>query len=346
MTETEQIIAAWQEAESQQTAYALATVIQVNGSAYRRAGAKMLMFDNGRWHGAISGGCLEGDALRKAREVMRLGIPRIVRYDTINEESAKYLGIGLGCEGIIDVLIEPQNDTLTEYLQFLEAQIRAGTEALVTTQIDQESHRISRSYTHIPLGSGKVNTYSQEQQVHIFHETIRVPIHLFVYGAGLDAIPVVTLAKSVGWEVTVNDDCAAHLIPKRFACADDMICGSPDAVIKQHSFHYRSAALLISHNFEFDQAALKSLLPSIIPYIGILGPKKRAIKLLERLEADGFTLQEPDLERIYAPVGLHLGAESAQEIAVSIVAEIMAFFQGGTGAFLKNKKGRIHEHIR
>ena len=344
MSELDDLLQAREEAEKNGIRYALATVIQVNGSAYRRPGAKMLIYETGLWFGAISGGCLEGDALRKAREVMNSHTPRIIRYDTIQEDSAKRLGIGLGCEGIIDVLIEPVSSSLRDYFEFLTNR-NTHKEAIISTSFDEEDGLISRSFEEAEPGLHSTNTYTREGTWHHFMEAIKLPIHLFVFGAGPDAIPVVEGAKNLGWKVTINDDCPAHLIPKRFACADDMICGSPDGVIKAHPFHYRSAALMMSHNFEFDQAALKALLPKQVPYIGILGPKKRAYKLLERLEQDGFRVNEDDHARLFAPVGLDLGAETAKEIAQSIIAEIMAYFHGGSGMFLRDKKGRIHERM-
>jgi xanthine/CO dehydrogenase XdhC/CoxF family maturation factor len=344
MNELDDLLHAQKEAELKGLNYALATVIQVNGSAYRRPGAKMLIYENGHWFGAISGGCLEGDALRKAREVMQNQTPRIIRYDTVNEDSAKRLGIGLGCEGIIDILLEPASAALREFFEFLD-QRSPHKEALIRTHFEEKERSIRRSFEECEPGMPFKNSYERAGSLHQFTEIIKLPIHLLVFGAGPDALPVVECAKTLGWKVSINDDCPAHLIPRRFACADDMICGSPDGVIRKHPMHYRSAALIMSHNFEFDQAALKALLPEQVPYIGLLGPKKRAHKLLERLEQDGFRVNEEDHARLFAPVGLDLGAETAQEIALSIIAEIMAFFQGGSGVFLREKKGRIHERI-
>lgn len=352
MGEIEHIVQAYQKAHEEGVAYALATVVQVNGSAYRRPGAKMLIRQDGNWFGAISGGCLEGDALRKAREIMVSGIPRMLRYDTVNEDSAKSLGIGLGCEGIIDVLIEPASGSLDEYLRYLERINTASAEGGVETKISESGDQILRRYAtehevqewKAALRPGRKTLYHQDADYHYFREWIPKPIRLFLFGAGYDAVPVAELAAKVGWKVIVNDDCAAHLIPKRFACADAMVCGTPGQLSENYTFDERSAALLISHNFEFDLKALHMLAKTDIPYIGIMGPAKRAHKLYEHLETEfGYTVADSLQSRVFAPVGLDTGAETASEIAVSIISEIMAFFNRASGQSLRLKKGPIHE---
>jgi xanthine dehydrogenase accessory factor len=379
MREIEKIIETRKQWLQEGKKLALATVLRVNGSAYRRAGARMIISNDGHWAGAISGGCLEGDALRKAREVISSGTSRMVRYDTVNEESAKKLGIGLGCEGIIDIVIEPDGDTLNKFFENLEMALKDEQEFVIghfvsfqenhsetgpklnrffySNDRDKTSQSISPGFLDVlktALQNQKAifinpeidwaNSLNRAQHsVFAFVEYIPKPISLFIFGAGFDAIPVAELAAKLGWKVVINDDCAAHLIPKRFSCAHSMVCGSPDVLVERHSFHSRSAALLISHNFEFDKKVLKSILPTDVPYIGILGPAKRAQKLYAELECEGFIINDQMLKRIYAPVGLHLGAETPAEIGVSIISEMMAFFNSASAKGLKYKEGSIHQ---
>lgn len=294
---------------------ALATVVGLKGSGYRRPGARMLILDSGQWTGAISGGCLEGDALRKAREVMQTREARIVTYDTSQPDGDNF-GIGLGCHGVLDVLIESLDpadrgnplETLDQVLQ--------GRQPLTLSQM-------------LPNGD-------------LFTEYLRPDIQLLVFGAGYDAVPLVEQAKLLGWPVIVADDCVAHLNPKRFALADRLVTVQRDNVRQSIDIDPYSAAVLISHNYKFDLAVLRDLLQTDIPYIGILGPKKRGDALLNDL-ADG--IQPADHHRIFAPIGLDVGAETPAEIALSIVAEIQTVFRQTTGQPLKFKNAPIHEPV-
>ncbi len=350
MRESEIIVQEWKRAVEQQKKFALATVVSVNGSAYRRSGAKMLIREDGKWFGAISGGCLEGDALRKARMVIYSQEPKLISYDTINEESAKSLGVGLGCEGIIEVLIEPDSGCLQNYFKQLQECLASDSELVIYMKLPADSQSIERQYPLTTTDSwaqkATINKHSffvENANEHWFVEFIPKAHKLYIFGAGYDAMPVAELAASIGWKVIVNDDCAAHLIPKRFACAEDMVCGTPDLIIRDYPFDQQSAALLISHNFEFDLKALHSLLPTEVPYIGILGPVKRANKLFDALADLEFEVTEVHKERIFAPVGLHIGAETPAEIAVSIISEIMSFFNNTTGKNLRQMKAPIHQ---
>lgn len=350
MRESEIIIQEWKRAIKDEKKFALATVVSVNGSAYRRSGAKMLIREDGKWFGAISGGCLEGDALRKARMVINSKVSKLITYDTINEESAKSLGVGLGCEGIIEVLIEPDSDSLSTYFKQLQDALSADAELVVYLKLPTNSSSVERQY-HFTFSdswaqkavSVKSSFFVESEDEKWFVEFIPKANKLYIFGAGYDAIPVAELAASIGWKVIVNDDCAAHLIPKRFACAENMVCGTPDLVIRDYPFDAQSAALLISHNFEFDKKALKSLLSTDVPYIGILGPNKRAQKLYDALAEESFEVTDLHKERIFAPVGLHIGAETPAEIAISIISEMMSFFKNATAKNLRERKAPIHQ---
>ncbi|MBC8156094.1 MAG: XdhC family protein, partial [Bacteroidetes bacterium] len=155
-----------------------------------------------------------------------------------------------------------------------------------------------------------------------------------------DAIPLVSQAKLLGWPVVVADDCVAHLNPKRFAQADQLVTVQRDNVRQSIAIDPFSAAVLISHNYKFDLAVLRDLLQTDIPYIGILGPKKRGDALLNDL-ADA--VKPADYARIFSPIGLDVGAETPAEIALSIVAEIQTVFRQTTAQPLKFKDAPIHQ---
>jgi xanthine/CO dehydrogenase XdhC/CoxF family maturation factor len=374
MNEFERIVDAYEKIDLTVKRTALATVVKLYGSSYRRPGARMLMTEDGHWWGAISGGCLEGDALRKARKAILDGKPTLVTYDTMNDESAMNLGVGLGCNGIIDVLIEPlAQDGTADAISMLKTTQSFKESAVIATVFRKEEG------LEIPIGSrflllpdGKVedniahtrlspliaqdvqnilhsrkseNKVYQlaEGEVEVFLEAVQPSIQLYVFGGGYDAVPVTNIAKNMGWKVIVADDCPAHLSPKRFPQAESTLCIPRDKVAETIHITNYTVAVLMSHNYKFDLAVLKQLLKTDIKYIGVLGPKKRFRKMQDELAEEGIYLTENDLLRIHSPIGLDLGAETPEEIALSIIAEIQAKTQGKNGSFLKDKKGYIHD---
>ncbi len=350
---------------------ALATVVQVRGSSYRTPGARMLITDDGRWVGSISGGCLEGDALRKARQVMMDGQAKTVTYDT-REESNQNLGISLGCNGLIDVLIEPL--TLHDNLRTLEVFRKAtavnapvalatifggprefiGRKFLRTSQevlfSNVEDTRITSALSgdltalfHNSASRASQYKTADGAAVDVFTELIQPCISLIIFGGGFDARPVSSLAKTLAWEVTVTDECVAHIAPLFFPTADKLSLCQRSFIDRDFSITPYTACLLMSHNYEYDRDVLKKLLGTTTPFIGILGPRKRFDKMLDEFAEQGMILSDTDFHRVHAPVGLDIGAEAADEIAVSIIAEIQAKFANRTGSFLKHRNGPIHQ---
>jgi xanthine/CO dehydrogenase XdhC/CoxF family maturation factor len=176
----------------------------------------------------------------------------------------------------------------------------------------------------------------------IFLERINPDIELIIFGAGFDVVPVLKLASELGWQVTVTEDCIAHLAPKRFSAATCIIYAERDAVLDKINITDRTAAVLMSHNYKYDIAVLEALLSTDIPYIGILGPLKRFEKMKDEYMKSGKIFSDSKLNQVHAPIGLDIGAETPDEIALSIISEIKAFFTHRPGSFLKNKKTPIH----
>jgi len=368
MKEITRIVEVFEQIDFSQRKAALATVVWVEGSSYRRPGARMLITDDGRWEGAISGGCLEGDALRKARQVMLDGQPIVVTYDTM-DDGANSFGVGLGCNGIIDVLIEPiapnnpQNPValLKEFTSKRDVRALAtvlksdelsgllpGNRFLLTEQSGAAVPDWLHNDMHDVFSTGKplTRTYTVSSgSAEVFIERIDPGIELVIFGAGYDVIPVAKMARELGWQVTVTDDCIAHLSPKRFPVATCVLYADREAVIDKLTITNRTAAVLMSHNFNYDRAVLEKLLTTDIPYIGMLGPRKRFDKMQDEFRKDGLQFSTASLERVHAPIGLDVGAETPDEIALSIMAEIKAFFTKGAGGFLKDKPGPIHERL-
>jgi xanthine/CO dehydrogenase XdhC/CoxF family maturation factor len=345
---------------------ALATVVWVEGSSYRRPGARMLITDDGRWEGAISGGCLEGDALRKARKVMQEGVPVLVTYDTMDDD-ANSLGVGLGCNGIIDVLIEPVDPAfpanpvvvLKEFVEKKDVRVLAtvvrsntgtglqvgsrfvlttGTTAAIPGWLSDDMQEVMQS------GRPQTRKYSLAGcETEIFMERFDPGIELVIFGAGYDVIPLARLAREIGWQVTVTEDCIAHLSPKRFPAATCVLYADRHAVLEKIAITDRTAAVLMSHNYKYDLAVLESLLKTEVPYIGMLGPRKRFEKMQTEFRNSDKKISPQTYDRVHAPVGLDIGAETPDEIALSVVAEIKAFFSKRPAGFLKEKAGPIHE---
>ena len=347
---------------------ALATVVQVRGSSYRSPGARMLITDDGKWIGSISGGCLEGDALRKARKVMADKKPMTVTYDT-REESNQNLGIGLGCNGIIDVLIEPlidaedPNSVLFEQIVQMKEPIAMATIFRGRTGVaeklvwkpegitlngfsDYKLAMLVQNDLQVGFSQRKSlsKSYLQDnQEIEVFLEFIQPGISLIIFGGGFDARPVSQLAKSLGWEVQVTDECVAHIAPIFFPEADKLSLCQREFVDRDFPISPYTACVLMSHNYEYDRDVLRKLIHTKAPYIGILGPRKRFDKMLDEFSKVDFTFTRDQLVRIHSPIGLDIGAEAPDEIAISIIAEIQSRFSNRSAGFLKDQEGPIHQ---
>lgn len=362
MKDFKAIVEAYKKVDFSQRKAALATVVGVRGSSYRSPGARMLIMDDGRWTGSISGGCLEGDALRKARQVMTDLKPVTVTYDT-REESNQNLGIGLGCNGVIDVLIEPvvsnDPDNLIEKFvglidsdePYVMATVFSGAEIGKRILISKDQtlyQNVNSNFTevlHPDLKSIFETKRSEIRRVddqEFFLELFQPVIRVILFGGGFDARPVSQLAKSIGWNVEVTDECVAHIAPVFFPDADKLSLCQRQFIDRDFKITPYTACVLISHNYEYDRDVLRKLLSTSTPYIGILGPRKRFDKMQEELLSEGLILSERDLRRIHSPAGLDIGAEAADEIAISIIAEIQSKFTHRQGGFLKNRNAPIH----
>src|SRR5687768_1129593 len=369
MKEQKAIVEAFRKTDHTVRKVALATVVRVRGSSYRSPGARMLITDDGKWTGSISGGCLEGDALRKARKVMQDQEPQLVTYDT-SEDSNQNLGIGLGCNGIIDVLLEPVNETrphdpIKLFDEIIGVHEPVGLATVFSnSRFQGEKFLINRnqeiliSFSSEPLNSlvmpdvARAFETKRSEVIHytldgvaleVFVELIQPAISLMIFGGGFDARPVSSLAKSLGWEVTVTDECVAHIAPLFFPTADKLSLCHRDFVDRDFQITPFTACVLMSHNYEYDRDVLRKLLTSPSPYIGILGPRKRFDKMLAEYGKEGLHLSGDDLHRIHSPIGLDIGAEAPDEIALSIVSEIQGKFASRSGGFLKYRNAPIHQ---
>jgi len=351
----------------------LATVVDIQGSSYRLPGARMLIADTQWTAGSVSGGCLEGDVVLRAREVLETRRPTVVTYDTTSDEDIIF-GVGLGCRGIIHVLIEPidREAQAPDLVGFIRDCISRREAGIVATVVRVNNETASLTGTRLVRGASgemqsnipdaalasEVTAYvsrvkaedashmtrfdTDQGAAQVFVEVIRPPLPLLIFGAGHDAIPMARLAKELGWHVTVIDHRPAYATRERFPCADEVIVATAPEIPQRVPLGRETVALVMTHNYLRDLEVLKLLLPSTVRYIGLLGPKRRAGELMEELERHALALTEEQCRRFYAPVGLDLGAEGPEGVALSVLAEIQAVVAGRTPGHLRDRKGSIH----
>lgn len=363
------IVAAFEIKSFDKTA-ALATLVKVKGSTYRQSGARMLMTSDGWIVGSISGGCLESDVFEHAQRVMDSGEPKLVKYDTTSAEDIIW-GLGLGCQGIVHVLIESLNQEselspmtfLAECLHRRQTGVMAtvfhveGVKTKIGTHLMYQDGTVKSDITDAEfklriLDDAKVAAQNIESSVkvyqlptgsaEVFIEVIQPPVPLVIFGAGHDAIPVVRFAKELGWHVTVVDSRPAYATTARFPLADAVVLARPQDVHEQIPLDNNTVAVVMTHNYLHDQELLKTLLRSHLPYLGVLGPKRRTEQLLGELLAQGMTPTAAQLNHLYSPIGLDIGADTPEAIALAILAEIQSVLANRAGGSLKNRVGPIH----
>lgn len=371
MKEIEDILRSFEEAEKAGKRTALATVVHVEGSSYRRPGARMLVTEDGQLTGAISGGCLEGDALRKALLAIEQQQNKLVTYDTTDEEDAKF-GVQLGCNGIVHILFEPIMPSQPNPVQLLKSCTEKRQNAILVTFFSTSQPEIEQPGTRFLYredgavinnlaDKGLFNAAFDESRSAIagegscikhefagenlsaFIEFIKPPVALIIAGAGNDAIPLMNMAHILGWHITVADGRPGHATKNRFSKARRILVSKPHEILPQLQPDAQTVFVLMTHNYNYDLALLRELIQlNSCAYIGTLGPKKKLEKMLNELRSEGIELSESQLSKVFGPVGLDIGSETSEEIALSVMAEISAVLAGKSGESLRDKKHPIH----
>jgi xanthine dehydrogenase accessory factor len=335
---------------------ALATVVRIDGSAYRRPGAKLLVEEAGTTLGGVSGGCLEADVREVAASVMRSGDTRLLHYDTGDDDGPAW-GLGLGCGGSVDVFVQPvTSDPLLQIARRARTLFEGDDSFAVATLVEGPGE-VGRALLIEAAGvtAGSTGETELDQQIarkaadrlrqgesglatvgsfRVFTEVQAPPPRLVVFGADDDAMPLVAYAADAGFRVVVVDHRPASLSPERFPAAARLVLQAPDGEGASLPLGASSYVVVKTHSLAHDQAWIERLLPTPVPYIGLLGPGKRLGRILGRLGAGG--------ERVFGPVGLDLGAEGPHQIALSIVAELLAVRSGREPRHLRDKEGAIH----
>ncbi|WP_255149311.1 XdhC family protein [Halorarius halobius] len=341
----------------------LATVVDVEGSAYRRPGAKMLLDPEGGGAGSITAGCLEDEVRALAVDVLAAGEPRVETWDLTGDDDV--WGMGVGCNGVITVLLEP----LTEGFRPVATARESGEDVGVVTVLDGDLPTGTRA-VYAPergfdgdclpawlrdelddtvgefVADGSSDTLKVDHadgSVELFVDGVRAPPELVVFGSGHDVGPVVELAKLVDFRVTVVSFRGAQADAERFPGADAVVSASPRDVGGLRAWDEDTYAVVMSHNFVDDRLALVELLETPVPYVGLMGPDKRFEEMLEEFDAEGVAVSEADRGRIFTPIGLSLGGDTPYQIAFSIVSELLAVANDRTPEHLSRRAGPIHE---
>ncbi len=349
----------------------LATVVAVEGSAYRGPGARMLIDPDGGSWGYLSGGCLEGDVRERAAGMAAEQRCTLVRYDMTAPEDLVW-GLGMGCDGIVDVLIQRVPwEGGADQLTFIRESLEKGRKSAVALVYDASDDRLQgacllldetglcrsdlprpelrrqlRKETEEALQQGlprqaQVGDPSGPSKALI--DVISPPLQLMIAGGGYDAIPLAALATALGWDVTVADHRSAMADSARFDPGVRVFNFGPREAAQRLELQAGAAAVVMTHNYPQDVQWLSWLLSSPAAYIGMLGPRARTGRIVQELQSQGLRIDPERMARIFGPVGLDIGAGSPEEIAVSILAEIRAVLSRRPGGFLRQREGPIND---
>ena len=372
MTTHRAIVDALSTAAARGESVVLATVVQITGSSYGGVGTRMVVHVDGSTVGLVSGGCLESDLAEHAREVHATGNANVVTYDTRADDDAAW-GLGLGCNGLIDVLLEPLSpDDARRTSALLERALSANTPSVVATVVQVVSpvehfpsvgaHALfasgrtettgnwgdgaalasARANVEDALAAGRGGFVREYDRTRVAFEVVMPSVRLVICGAGPDVIPLVRFATQLGWDVTVVDhrpvvDQHAARFPD--ACVVD--CPDAHRLSDAVSLTPRTAAVVMSHHFARDAAYVQSLLSAGVAYVGVLGPRARTERMLADLAASDQVRTE-NSSTLFGPVGLDVGGDGPDAIALAIIAEVSAVTSGRGGGHLRDRNAPLH----
>jgi len=349
---------------------ALATVMRVVGSAYRRAGARMLLASDGSRVGLVSGGCLEADLAERARPVLATGRAVTVTYDASSDEDLIF-GLGLGCNGTVEVLIERVPEQPAGGHLALIGRCLGERRKMALATVFRSTGKVSLAarcwllageplagdlagesvaaeighHADAVLRSGRnrnVTIESSLGSLDFLIECVRPLPELWILGAGPDAQPVARLAVELGFNVNVVDHRSAFARREHFPGASRLVVCNPERLAETVDPEDGSIVLVMSHSYASDRSYLRALLRRPFAYLGLLGPRQRSERILAELAKEGIEPARELRARLHAPVGLDIGAETPEEIALSILSEIQAELTGRSGGRLRDRNAPIH----
>jgi len=356
MMERRQIVRLWQ----QGGAAVLITLVRAEGSSYRRPGAHLLLGSRGEYAGTISGGCLEVEVLRKAIWLVREGAV-VERYSTMFDDTAE-VPFGLGCGGVVDLLLEPGDTPECRALMAAMEGSLAGDDVTVLTWLPHKGRSLARAVLAAngdftfgsegltapelveararALGQGGIENMLGE----MFVERIAAPQRLFILGAGDDAKPLVRMGVLLGWSVTVMDGREQLARVERFPEAE-RVAVVPSVCTDVLGIRPEDAVVLMTHSYEQDRGLLAAVLPLRPRYLGLLGARHRSSLLVSEVAAKLGRTVAACCEQIYAPVGLDLGGDGPEAIALAVIAEVQACCMGKLGTSRRLSAEDVERHV-
>jgi xanthine/CO dehydrogenase XdhC/CoxF family maturation factor len=352
--EIERLLDAIREARAAGTRVALATVVRIHGSAYRREGAQILVREDGTYECALSGGCLEPAVAEAARAAIVSGERAVLRYDLADDS---IFGLGVGCSGAVDILIERLDDSPVS--RAWESVLERGDSAVLVTPLRGATGRLlvhpQDAIGRLSGPAADIAALARERLAEPFPPSGSVtvgsieyflavsvpPPRLVIFGAGHDAVPLARGAWELGFEVTVVDPRLAFLTPQRFPRME-LVAAQPEDAAARIPGGPRTSVVIMNHHIDRDRASVRAALESSAAYVGVLGPRTRLDKLLDGLAEAGWRLPPDARARLRSPVGLAIGAETPEEIAVSVLGEVVAAQRGFDGGVLSGRAGSLH----
>ena len=331
--ELKQIFKSFEQQGGEQKAV-LASVVALEGSSYRRPGVRMLLWEDGHMIGAVSGGCVEKEIQRQAEQVFTEGFPKMMSYD------GRYR---LGCEGLLFILLEPFKPAKETIESFKNAVIERKTFELISNYGDVENQS-EKMGTIIKIDSSEFPldpSLQVKETQQVFRQSFEPCFRIVILGGEHDAVSLCQVAANMGWEVHVVTHPTDDKTSEHFHPAESFHQLLPEE-LDELTLDPQTAVVLMTHSFARDLNYLAHLRSTNPAYLGILGPKKRREKLMDALIEQEPEVKTDFLDAIYGPAGLDLGAETPQEIAISILSEILAVTREKRVISLRDKKGNIH----
>ena len=305
---------------------AMATLVRTSGTTPRKEGTKMFVGQGGSIFGSVTiGGCVDARVIEQTARVLETSQASMLNLQLGDEEAWE---IGLSCGGTVDVLVEPVTDEMLRSYDSARTELDAGRSVAIGTVLASGEHFLIDNAEK----TGVFNLDGRD----VYVEVLRPPSTLVVFGAGAVAIPLVTFAKELGFRSVVIDAREKFASRERFIDADEIRIGIASMIAEEMELGAATPIVLVAHDYKIDVPVLKRALSTDARYIGLLGSRKRGAAILQILRDEG--VAEDQLSRVRVPIGLDLGGESAAEIALSVVAEIVAVMHGRSGSPLSAKR--------
>jgi xanthine dehydrogenase accessory factor len=339
---------------------AVATLVNTHGTTPRKEGAKMIVGERGDIVGSVTiGGCVDAQVIEEAEDVLTSMRPRLLELNLGDEEAWE---IGLTCGGTIEVFVEPlaldrSDDTAARFYERVHAHARGGGRGAIVTRLEGDSGKllvlddgsvegtfgdaflderfVAEARTAIAAGASRTLFL---EGIRAFAEVVTPPSLLLVIGASHVAMPLMTLARTLGYRTAVIDGRPRFATRERFPDVDDLKIGIPSELVTGYPLIPTTALVLVAHDYKYDLPVLRHALASTVGYIGMLGSARRGAAILKLLREEG--VDEASLARVRVPIGLDLGSRSAPEIALAVLAEIQMVRTGATGQPMSTRRAQ------